>query len=394
MKKFGIVSSFDEFCGNATYAEVLANGLQSKCEEDDEIIKLSLNQEILRKVVFSYEAKKHINDLCKEASKCEGINIHFEFGLYGPNVKFQTWAIKKLIRSSKKCVITIHRLENPSKFPSFSLKYLLKPLDYINQLKIYYATSPYWRAFISIIKLAKRHGADFVSHHNLCTKRMIGRPYHIRKENIITYPITFFNKKEQDLFYKLQEKDIEHPPVMLPQKKIIRIGLSGFISENKGHECAIRSLSYLPTYYNLFILGSRHPYDFNADYGLKLFKLVDELDLSDRVHFCGRSNTDNEFYTRIKFCDVMVFPYQETGLVGSGNMAIARDLRKLLVISSIEAFEENSKFYTHDHVKYFDPCSPMECAHAIATIENSNQDPRNDINIDTLSSNIYAKLVK
>ena len=48
MKKIGIVSSFDTFCGNATYADVLSKALSKVRKDNCEIKEISLNQEILR----------------------------------------------------------------------------------------------------------------------------------------------------------------------------------------------------------------------------------------------------------------------------------------------------------------------------------------------------------
>lgn len=371
--KFGIISTFDELCGNASYSEKIALAMEAR---GIYVSRLSLDQNIFRNPAYLPEARRSIDQIGRSLHEYDCINIQLELGLFGCGLEEQMRNILRLIKLSPKLTITLHRLEPPVK----TYKTLFRPKRFIKTLSRDARSSRFHHVFKRIINFANSRNANFIVHHRLAKLQLCSYPFNVPSTSVIDCPISFLTADEQ----KTLSASNVIPSCMLPGLKIVRLGLNGFVSRNKGHLKAFEALKELPEYYHLFILGAAHPREKNTTYTEELLSLRQKLALESRVHFCGRAYSDHEYYERMASCNVLIFPYLETGLMGSGNLALARDLRKTIALSNIEAFTENQLYYKDDDVAWFDPNNPSELAHSIASLQSVRQITNNPYNIDSV----------
>jgi glycosyltransferase involved in cell wall biosynthesis len=139
----------------------------------------------------------------------------------------------------------------------------------------------------------------------------------------------------------------------------------------------LKALKLLPTDYFLVINGSSHPRDLRRECMRSILDFIDNNKLQERVCFAGALNDYD--YESVNFSsDIVVFPYQETGLIGSGNLALSREQSKTILASDIQAFRESETYY-QNYVNYkspvalFDRANHCELAHLIIRHEYNNQ---------------------
>lgn len=337
---FSILSSFGELCGNATYARRLVNAYSKEginCKE------INLNQNILREGRYKKtgELKNYVNKICDDIKKCEYINIHLELGLYGPDLSFQKYFLKRIARNIKKnkVIITVHRVENLPylrNYISFSSpKNIIKN---IFQLKIFLYKLKLFNCFSGIIKAFDKKNCKYIVHTETS---LIDLSFLTKRSNIMKYPICYYPTKS--FINYVREQKYENPFREFRNKKIITI--SGFVTENKNHISLIKALELLPEEYMLAINGSSHPRDIKR---LTIKKIKNYLNKNKqfykRIIWLGALN-DKEYEAASFFSDCVIFPYLESGLSGSGNLALSREQCKKIICSDINAFKDNEKLF-------------------------------------------------
>lgn len=112
----------------------------------------------------------------------------------------------------------------------------------------------------------------------------------------------------------------------------------GFVGRYKGHDTALKALTYLPPSYRLAICGGPHP-DARDDFFETVLRQVGRLGLEDRVTITGWLDPAeaDRYYAAT---DVCLAPYrEEAGLSASGAITWALSSGRPVVASKIDAFQ-------------------------------------------------------
>lgn len=393
--KLAIISSFDDFCGNASYTKSLYEGLTKYYE----VTIISLNVGLIREG-STKRVYKYIQQLKNQLISYDCVNIQFEEGLFGSNMS----SIKKnffaLAKASKKLVLTMHRIHGDVQYPSFIFlgKTIFRkgPKPFINAWLKAYAVNRHVRLYKKIIKFCKKNQIPLLVHTPKC-KNCIKEKF--RYNLVFDHPLSFY---DQDYILELASgysRDDFCNDLAL-DKKEIHIGLFGFISCYKGHETAIKSLSILPKNYKLLIFGAQHPHTIKIgetinEYIESLITLITTLQLHNRVQF-HRIGNDEDFLKTLLRCDFNILPYLEVNQAGSGIAALSLETNSNAIFSQTNAFFELEK-YAPDAFKLFTIGNYHELANAIMSYRKEKYLPNLDkyhkkYNLSTNAS-LYHKLL-
>jgi len=352
MIKYGIVSSFDTLCGNATYSEEIAKGLSKKFIVVKIDIPISLQKRYSEEVV---------SDIINQIHECDFINIQMELGLYGPDPFVSLKVLKKIISSSKAFNITMHRI-NP--MPGSILRLLYNQIKNFGFSSLYhffstkyidYKLSSIYKELIVYIINKK---GTFIVHTN--------REYKLIKRintnsKVRVHPITWpdNNIPEIDLNKYFNTKNTI-------------VGLFGFISEYKNYLVVINGLKFEPV--NLFIAGGTHPqsphYGKVSGASTSYIRFVSNH-LADkkwrgRFHL-ENSPSDYALIQFIKSVDIVCVPYAETGQSGSGIASLAIQFGKRVIFSDTHCTSELKMFLKGD-LTLSDVDSPVGFASALKSV--------------------------
>lgn len=89
-------------------------------------------------------------------------------------------------------------------------------------------------------------------------------------------------------------------------EKNVSVGLIGHLSYYKGIDTAIKALALLPEQFNLHILGGGSPD--------KYVQLAEKLQVSDRIHFCGKVEPGEPVREWVRNMDICIQPSRQEGL--------------------------------------------------------------------------------
>lgn len=394
-EKLAIVSSYNDFCGNASYTRALAKGLSQHFE----VTVISLNGELLRKG-DAKAATLHIKRICEQLKTFDCVNIQFEAGLFGSDIR----SIKKrffvIAKACKNLTLTMHRYHAKEAYPGivFLGKILLKAKlkTYLAAFKDAYAKNRYLPLYDSIIRYCKRKNFPIIIH----TKRdreLIEIKFNYNR--VFDHPLCFYDQDHIQSISQSYTRQDFCQSLALNEKKTY-IGIFGFISNYKGHETAIRALKFLPENYELLIFGAQHPHTIKLEEPLNayiesLLKLITSLKLSTRVKFY-RSLNDDDFLKFMLGCDFNVLPYLEVNQGGSAIAALSLETNSNTIFSQNHAFFELEK-YAGNSFKMFTIGNHHELAHAILSYRKSDyssnlQDYHKNYNIHT-SAELYKRLL-
>ena len=111
MTTLGIVSSYSESCGNASFPKVLHDTIEQYSNKNVEVVELDL--QLLQSVDRRTRrfAENHIEDICKQLKKFDAVNIQMEAALYGSLPQDIIQRSRKIIKANPntkeaKCVMT------------------------------------------------------------------------------------------------------------------------------------------------------------------------------------------------------------------------------------------------------------------------------------------------
>lgn len=371
-KKYGIISNFDDLCGNAAYSMSLEKILSN----DFDIHRLDVTN--ITKIYDSKRIHSIINNVTEGSKECDYVNVQLEVGLYGNNFISGYNNIKKIIKNvkpKKGLSITFHRVFNkPRSNENIFLKHLisLKLISLLRYVRRELQCRVLNRKYLTLVKVAIKKNSKIIVH----TKRDLNYLKLTIGDipNIIYHPIIFSNEISNS---KITDYTRYSPALAELDPDIPTVGVFGFISEYKNIEIVINSCKTSEA--NLIIFGQIHPsarYENpfltnKSSYIEKLnrmalgefpnsnniFKLPQNIlnsidkniskvtDLKNKGQSKGEVRfmsglKDNEFFAAMKMVDLIVVPYWETGQSGSGIVSLAIQSKSRLILSDTESFYE------------------------------------------------------
>jgi len=373
--EIGIVSSIDESCGNATFAQHLIDSINSQGHTALPIrVNLNLTQSMdpkLRKL-----ADIHIKEVASRIRLLDGVNIQFEAGLYGASHKDIIRRLKILIQANSNTSVTLHAtryFDNSSN----SINGVLKNLAHLRfrAALIQVAHIKNTRKTLSVNRsyavLLAKNKVKIIVH----TKKSYDAVVAITRSNDVrVHPIKFCNPNDGQDRLEIWKKRLHF------EKDDKIIGIFGFISEYKGHHQALRALNELPPHFKLVIAGKQHPGSIKEHenvnpYLNSLLEFIEmksskktskgivsgKLPINKRVVFLNELS-DEELFELAASVDFAWLPYLETGQDGSGIASILFDLSKRVIASNCKAFDELIRLIPEYKCERFDIGNHFELA--------------------------------
>jgi len=356
--KFGIVSSFDVLCGNATYSEAIANGLS----EEFEISRIDVPVYLQKNYDFAL-----LKQVISNIKKCDYINIQMELGLYGPTPLAAVRALRHIIRNCKNFSVTLHRIDEPPKSLTrqiFNSIKLGKFRDSVNAAILWYKDWLVANTYVKLVNEVVSRGGVFIVHTER-EKRRIEKINQSAKVQV--YPILWpkIPLSVVDLGVKFKANN----PI---------VGLFGFVTPYKNYEIIAEGLTAQP--FNILIAGGVHPqspsYGKNSSnsrptYIRKISNLFSRKEYNGRVFFFT-SPSDAELIQLVQSVDIVCVPYLETGQSGSGIASMAIQYGRKVVFSDNGCTRELLRFLNRAPI-LFDVDSPLSLACAINSVNESSE---------------------
>lgn len=394
-EKLAIISSYNDLCGNASYTKSIFEGLSTYYDAT----VIPLNVELLRKKESAC-AKLHIQEICKQLQNFDCVNIQFEAGLFGSDLRSIKKRFFAIAKSSKRLVLTLHRFNGKEKYPgihSFALSLLkLKLSRFLFAFKEVYSNNRYLGMYQSLVQFCKKRKIPILV-HTPRDKQFIQIKYN--HKFVFDHPICFYDQNKIQNLKQKYTKESFHEKFHLDGNKIY-IGIFGFITKYKGHETIIKAMEFLPEQYELLIFGTQHPHSIKLneeinEYIDHLLKLLDKKKLMHRVKFFGLIN-DDDFIKGLFGCDFTVMPYLEVNQGGSAIAALSLETESNTIFSHNHAFLELSK-YAPNAFKMFTMGNYLELANVIRSYNKSDfaaylKEYHQKYNIRT-SMELYQKLL-
>lgn len=372
--KYGMVSSFNVLCGNATYSESLCQGIEKIIK--DKVHRLDLGIKIQK-----YSDSESINNIIKEIKNINFLNFQFELGLYGHTPWDAYKNIKKILQQySGAGTVCFHRFDSNLISVGYlryikSLLYsnknisLLKKFSFIIEKSLYYHQVKITETiYYQIAKIFYKKKFKFIVHTYRESKSL---KFLFPNAEIVVHPIMWPE-------YIVESKSLSDFSIKFKNDLPV-VGLFGFISEYKNYDIAVESLRKYKNF-NLLIVGSQHPQ--NPTYGKKTnsyismlsdsitykpnsrkIPLEDRFDLTDYVVWRSWM-TENELVQLTKAVDIVAVPYLETGQSGSGIASMAIQYANKVIFSDTRMTSELEKF-TDKLIPKFDVVSTVSFSHAL-----------------------------
>jgi len=426
-KRLAIVCSYNESCGNASYAHVLRNKFSEYVHCD--VIPLDLFLLQKSSPAFQSAGDRHIAGIAARLAGYDYVNIQFEAGLYGAKDSDVLRRLKMLLGGCRNVVVTMHRI-NP---PTFHLPRVLwqfaetfvagHPIVATRAFlsEVFYArpAAKLYSRIIEACRARSRSANLSILVHTKRERRIVKEIYGFDK--VVDFPITFLTEDQRREV--LENTDVEafrQRHGIAPGTKVI--GAFGFISSYKGYETLIHALKELPEDHHLYLFGGQHPASVAENVPLdpyieSLLKLIREktdevvgdarrrlmpfgrgriaasdtvpetaeameealsrllsYDLLKRVHFVGELS-DPHFIEALRGCDAVVLPYLEVGQSMSGVIALAIECGANLYCARNRSFAEVMKYYGEVFVS-FDIGNHVELAQKIQRGGNRFEEAR------------------
>ncbi len=356
--KFGVVSSFDVLCGNATYSEAIANGLSEKFDARRIDVPIYLQKNYDRDLLLK---------VIENIKECDCINIQMELGLYGPTPSAAFRVLRRIIKNCENFSVTMHRVDEP---PKNLIRQIFNSIKSGN-IKNIISTVIFWykdwlvaNVYYSLVNYVVQKGGVFIVH----TEREKSRIQKINQNaKIQVYPIVWPDANQ--LAVELNTKFKINNPI---------VGLFGFVTPYKNYEIVAESLAGQP--FNILIAGGVHPQspsygkrsnNNNPSYIRKISNLFSKREYIGRVFFFT-SPSDAELIRLIQSVDIVCVPYLETGQSGSGIASMAIQYGRKVVLSDNACTRELLR-YLNRVPKLFDVDSPLSLACAISEVNESTE---------------------
>ncbi len=402
--KIGIVSSIDESCGNATFAQHLINRIN---EQGHTAIPIRLNLNLTQSLDPGVRklANQHIEELALELKNFDGVNIQFEAGLYGARHVDIKNRLKILSLANTNTTVTLHA----TRYFDYSTNSILGILKSLAQLRMRTALIEF-----AHIKNTRKRLKENRAYAILLEENRIKMIVHTIKSfdaikmitgssNVYVHPIKFCDPGTQIDKINLWKSRLNL------QTGDILIGVFGFISKYKGHHHALRAIGELPPNFKLLIAGKQHPSSIkeHKDIDPYLDSLISYIkkdgalnsqrdtkdNLKDRVIFLNELS-DDELFELAASVDYAWLPYLETGQDGSGIASVVFDLSKRVIASNCKTFDELIRLVPEYKCERFDIGNYLELAHKTLTYREFRT-LNNELKYsDRTQTNLYIDLFK
>lgn len=394
-EKLAIISSYDDFCGNASYTKALREGLAKHYD----VTVISLNVRLLRNESRK-RIRQYVKQVCEQLQLYDCVNIQFEEGLFGSSFSSIKYSFFAIAKACKKLVLTMHRIHGEVKYPNFAFlgKSLLKlnPKPFLKACMQAYATNRHVPLYNSIVKFCKKRQIPIIV-HTPRSKEFIQEKF--LYQSVFDHPLSFHDQDYiESIMSTYSRKDFCEEYAL--DINSVYIGIFGFINNYKGHETAIKALLHLPENHKLLIFGAQHPHTIQLGekihrYIKDLIQLISSLGLSHRVEF-HRIGNDDEFLRALLRCDYNVLPYIEVNQGGSGIAALSLETCSNALFAQTNAFLELEK-YAPNAFKLFSIGNYRELASAILSYRKQRFTPylknyHQKYNLTT-NVNLYQKLL-
>ncbi len=324
-------SPHNENCGVGKYQEQFVKEIEKASKTLEVETEFYDSSQYKTRVMSDEELAAEMTKLTQTLidGKYQILHIQHEFGLYSKDEFAQMVAAGKA--AGVKVVVTVHL--------SPALAFTRTPRDGVSLRSAVHVVRQ--RRLQGIFE--NRHIEAFrdcdllITHNNGATASLIA--YRVSRDKIfqMLHPVldpADKSVRSTELSENLHRKEGD-----------VIMSMVGYMHKFKGHEDAIRSLSYLPDNYKLAILGGMQPVSDELNIYNHLTNVILELGLKDRVYITGYVADDDYLNALIRESDVCVYPYNNAyySQVSSGalNLAFAND--KPVLAYAVDSFVEASK---------------------------------------------------
>jgi glycosyltransferase involved in cell wall biosynthesis len=376
MKTLAIVCSYNEACGNASYAHVLKKAFSEHVQCD--VIPLDLFVLQNPGPRFAAMGDQHIRSVAERLKGYDYVNIQHESGLYGRNLKASLRRVKILIDACSNLILTLHRLDPPYYTQYGIAKALVedvvtgRPISGINRFlrdRRSAALADHYGKLIKHCAARARRSNIWIAVHTKREYRLVRDLYGF--ENVFDHPLAFLLDHERQAVLNSNDYFGFRNRHKIPSGVKI-IGTFGFLGGYKGYETALNALKLLPENYHLYIFGSQHPQSIRPNvavdpYLRKLMTVMRDQGVAGRVRFVGELS-DPEFIEALRFSEAVVLPYLEVGQSMSAVLALAIECDANLFCANNLSFNEVRKYYG-DVYHRFDIGNHIELAQKITVAD-------------------------
>jgi glycosyltransferase involved in cell wall biosynthesis len=331
------LTTWKEVCGIADYT---SNLIQSFEKQDIYNEVYPINRSSLQYLSLD-EIRKHFADFANVANDFDIVHIQHEHGFFhgsyfsDKSIDIFAEILVNLRKKDKKVVVTFHTepvfvqpiykvLSNTRRNFESNFYELIQNFKWKTKIVPIFNNSK--NAFTSVVHTKKSRLSFINSGFNPKSVRII-------KHGVVTHDTNYLRLSKSDCKAKLNLN-----------KNTKLLSIFGFVSKYKGYEIAINALKYLPSQYNLAIIGGTHPNDKEGKTMDEIIKLIIDLDVRDRVLITGFV----EFEVLDLFhgaTDICLAPYLPSTLSASGALTWAFKSGKPIIASKIPAFDEINQEY-------------------------------------------------
>lgn len=322
-------STHDEDCGIGKYQEDFVRVFAEQGDIESDFYETSPN---VVKTLQGAELAAELSKLEETLKSYDILHIQHEFGFYhgdGEGISYITNIARKL---NKKLVITIHTA------PSLVYRPVIRGGRSVRAYLGYYRQLARMREVLDK-RLAPLRDADLIVTLNPHTTQELIRIVGVDANKIhqTVIPTETTNPSAADRSVLRQVMDAKRDDTIL--------ATIGFLSDKKGVDAAVKSLSFLPKNYKLAILGGLNPVSGNPEVYERLCDLIVNLGLQDRVYISGYVQDDVKLDQLVSGVNIALYPYDPAyyKLASSAALNTALNNEVPVVAYPAESFKEVTK---------------------------------------------------
>lgn len=357
-------------CANQTYINARARALSTY-----------FDVQILNTVSEISDDVKHWDELYKQCSNFDLVNIDCELGFFGKTIPLMKERLINLINASEKVIFTMHRIDTGEDHKEFSILYA------------------------EIIKTLRDRPLDkpfFILVHTPRDKRVVELTHAIK--NVDVYPVCYFQEKEISNFRDHERRTKWRKKHGFNDDHFI-VGVFGVLAAYKEPNTVIKAIEHLPDNYHLAFIGGEHEISLHAGNTAETDRRLNfiheciscsgDKKLIERIHFLGTVYDTNEFNLAMASVNYVVVSHKECGQSASGVLSTALQLGCRIVASKNSNIMEYHRVFFDASFEMFDPHNFMELKHKIQFFDylqpNHHEKSENHYSLNGLAKR-YVKL--